>query len=387
MTQTNRRQFVQTCFAAGAASLCASTVSAANGNSEVRIISQNPNAYYGWPTVGQSKDGRLFVVSSAGREAHICPFGRVEFMVSKDEGKTWGASRVLLDSDMDDRDAGFLETDKGTLLVTTFSSLAYEPILERAEKLAADDPKAWPKEKLSRWIAARDRLTPEQRKERLGTWMLRSTDGGLTWSAPYRCLVNSPHGPTQLKDGTLFYAGKKLWDENKTIGVAISKDDGVTWQWLSEIPHRQGDNPSNEYHELHAVEADDGTILVQIRNHNKDGAGETFQTESKDGGKTWTIPHKIGVWGLPSHLLKLKDGRLLMTYGYRRQPFGNYARISSDHGKTWGEAMTISDDATNGDLGYPSTVQLKDGSLLTVWYEYLKPEKRCVLRQAIWKLR
>ena len=34
----------------------------------------------------------------------------------------------------------------------------------------------------------------------------------------------------------------------------------------------------------------------------------------------------MGVWGLPSHLLRLRDGRLLMTYGYRRAPFGNQAR-------------------------------------------------------------
>ena len=44
---------------------------------------------------------------------------------------------------------------------------------------------------------------------------------------------------------------------------------------------------------------------------------------SNDGGRTWSIPRPIGVWGLPSHLLRLRNGRILMTYGYRRAPCGN----------------------------------------------------------------
>ena len=111
-----------------------------------------------------------------------------------------------------------------------------------------------------------------------------------------------------------------------------------------------------------------------------------MQTESTDGGKTWSEPHSIGVWGLPSHLLRLRDGRLVMSYGHRRAPLGNQARVSSDHGKTWSEPMLISADGTSGDLGYPSTVQLDDGSLLTVWYEKLKDRTQAVLRQARWTL-
>jgi len=88
---------------------------------------------------------------------------------------------------------------------------------------------------------------------------------------------------------------------------------------------------------------------------------------------------------LPSHLLRLRDGRLVMTYGYRRSPFGNQARVSTDHGRTWGAPLTISADGASGDLGYPSTVELADGRLLTVWYE--KPAAGpATLRQAIWRL-
>ena len=149
---------------------------------------------------------------------------------------------------------------------------------------------------------------------------------------------------------------------------------------------QDGDKVASAYHELHAVEAADGTLIAQIRNHNEANKGETLQTESKDGGKTWSEPHSIGVWGLPSHLLRLRDGRLVMTYGHRRKPYGNQARISSDNGQTWSEAMILSGDGIGGDLGYPSTVELADGTLLSVWYETMKEPKLAVLRQATWRV-
>jgi hypothetical protein len=227
-------------------------------------------------------------------------------------------------------------------------------------------------------------LNDVERKAELGEWVIRSTDGGRTWSPRIPTIVNSPHGPIPLRDGRLLYAGKQLWTKERKIGVGVSSDDGLTWQWLAEIPARQGDNVSS-YHELHAVEAANGTIVAQIRNHNDADKGATLQTESTDGGRTWSAPHPI-CYGFPSHLLRLRDGRLLMSYGYRRPPYGNRARISTDHGKTWSDERVISADGKDGDLGYPSTIELADGTLLTVWYESMAKPKLAVLRQAKWRL-
>jgi hypothetical protein len=215
--------------------------------------------------------------------------------------------------------------------------------------------------------------------------MIRSTDGGVTWSARYPTIVNSPHGPTQLAGGRLLYAGVELWAKPRRVGVCESVDDGQTWHWLAGIPARPGDE-TGQYHELHAVETADGRILAHIRNHNQANEGETLQSESADGGKTWTVPRAIGVWGLPSFVLRLRSGKLLMTYSHRRAPFGNQARLSEDHGRTWSDPLIISGDGASGDLGYPSTVELEDGSLLTVWYESLKSTPRAVLRQAHWRM-
>ena len=350
---------------------------------ETKTVSFEPQYYHGWPTLARRRGGDLLLVCSGGRAAHICPFGRVELMVSHDRGASWGWPQVLMDSPIDDRDAGVLETAKGSILVTTFTSLAYEKTLLAAGKRAPGAPDAWPAERLQTWQAAHGRLDAAQRQAALGEWMVRSTDGGATWSARYPTVVNSPHGPVQLSDGRLLYAGKELWTGAKRVGVCESPDDGQTWRWLAEIPARPGDSVA-DYHELHAVETADGRIVVHLRNHNKADAGDTLQSESSDGGRTWSAPHGIGVWGLPSFLLRLRDGRLLMTYGYRRAPFGNQARISTDHGRTWSAPLVVSDDGTSGDLGYPSTVEFEDGSLLSAWYESRKGVAHAVLRTAHW---
>jgi sialidase-1 len=343
---------------------------------DTRTILPAGEPYAGWPTVARRRDGRLWLVWSGGREAHVCPFGQVRAMTSADDGATWTWPRVLLDGAIDDRDSGVVETARGTLLVTTFTSLAYEKPLGR---IAADDPRR------ARWLAVHDRLDAAGRRAELGEWLIRSTDSGTTWSARMPTIVNSPHGPIQLADGRLLYAGKELWIDAGRIGVCESVDDGLTWRWLAEIPTRAGDDAKGGYHELHAVETADGRIVVQIRNHNQPHAGETLQSESADGGRTWSEPRAIGVWGLPSHLLRLRDDRLVMTYGHRRQPFGNQARVSRDHGRTWSEPLPISADGAAGDLGYPSTVELADGRLLTVWYE--KPAAgAATLRQAVWRI-
>src|SRR5215475_6552062 len=96
-----------------------------------------------------------------------------ELMTSGDGGGSWAYPRVLLDGPIDVRDASLAETAEGAILITTFTSLAYEPILARAEKDGD-----WEPERLARWRAANNRLSAERRKTDLGVWMIRSTDDG-----------------------------------------------------------------------------------------------------------------------------------------------------------------------------------------------------------------
>ncbi len=386
MTDSSRRDFLARSTTTLLATSLTPILHAGNGRTaakapgitihDTRVVSHLSHRYHGWPTLCRRKNGQLLLVCSGGRESHVCPFGRVELMRSDDDGAHWSWPRTLIDSAIDDRDAGVLETPKGTLLVTTFTSLAFEqPNYFRKADSA----------QVARWIAARDRVPESTRKQLLGEWIIRSTDHGLSWSTPTRCGINSPHGPVALSDGSLLYAGKELYHGDNRIGASVSLDDGVTWKWAGTIPTRPGDD-HRLYHELHAVEDAPGQLIAHVRNHNRPNAGETLQSESRDGGKTWSTPHGIGVWGLPSHLLKLDDGRLMMTYGHRRKPLGNQMRISDDHGTTWSKPAAISQDGSSGDLGYPSTVQLDNGQLVTAWYETLKDSNMAVLRQATWQL-
>ena len=383
-----RRSCLQAFMAGGfgllAAGTCFGDEAARSRVLDLRVISWKPPLYHGWPTLTRRKNGELLLAFSGGREAHVCPFGRLELMRSQDNGVTWGWPQVIYDSPIDDRDAGLMETAQGSLLLTNFTSLYYATEFEAARKIPGGQPGAWEAIKLTEWTAAHERISAEDRKREVGTWMWRSTDGGVRWSSRYAVPCNSPHGPIALKDGRVLYAGISLWSKERTVGIWESTDDGVTWTLLSKFTPRTGDQLEN-YHELHAVELNSGKLIAHIRNHNPANAQETLQSESTDGGKTWSPPHSIGVWGLPSHLLKLRDGRLLMSYGYRRQPFGIRTRTSDDEGATWSDASILTDDGIRSDLGYPSTVECDDGTLVTVWYEVLKGSDLAQLRQAHWR--
>ncbi|WP_395740554.1 sialidase family protein [Prosthecobacter sp.] len=344
--------------------------------SEVRTISQLPQFYHGWPTMTRCANGTLVVVYSGGREFHICPYGRQEMITSRDDGKTWTMPRVLADSAIDDRDSGVVETSKGTLIATMFNSFAYQIHMNAPERLLQSVFGAETEVMLKRWHVMDGATTQAQKEEETGYWMMRSTDGGVNWSPRYRVPGFSPHGPVNLKDGRLFYATAN----GKKAVAHVSDDDGVTWKMLSEMPVRAG--------ELHAVEAADGTIVVQVRDKIAGGKGtvqNTAQIISTDGGKTWSEKQKVAD-GFPSHLLRLRDGRLLMMYSWRQEPFGIRGKMSGDHGRTWSEEFVLTKDAAGWDLGYPSSVELADGGLLTVWYEAPKDSHKAVLKEAYWRV-
>ncbi len=111
-----------------------------------------------------------------------------------------------------------------------------------------------------------------------------------------------------------------------------------------------------------------------------------WMLRSTDGGVNWSKKQKVAM-GYPSHLLRLKDGTLLMTYGWRKEPYGIRGRSSTDHGRSWSDEFILSDDAANWDVGYPSSVELQDGTLLTVWYEAPEDSHKAALRQSRWRLK
>ncbi len=350
------------------------------------------NSYHGWPTVARLPDGELLVVASAGRERHVCPFGQVHLLRSSDNGTTWSEPEILANGPLDDRDAGILYTSQGTLLVNWFTSINW---LERLVKAEAEGKDSLQKLGTDGYIARcqkiRTLLTDEIIKKELGVWMLRSTDGGKTWEDKYLVAegAGSPHGPAKLADGTLLFVGNwrdcpaaiKSDEPITTLGARLSRDDGRTWELIGTIPERQGDIPEL-YCEPHALQLPDGRLITHIRNHNERDKTYILQSESTDGGKTWSEPHNTGLIGYPAHLLLLKDGRILTSYGYRNSPRGNRVALSKDGGKTWNEPIVLDEKTIGRDLGYPSSVELPDSSIISIWYERLPDAQTASLQMA-----
>jgi len=108
---------------------------------------------------------------------------------------------------------------------------------------------------------------------------------------------------------------------------------------------------------------------------------------STDRGRTWTLdgtPAPDTGEGNPPSMIRMADGRVCLTYGYRAAPFGLRARISPDGGKTWTREIILRDDGGGRDVGYPRTVQRPDGKLVTVYYYHDTPDGNRYIAATIW---
>lgn len=342
-----------------------------NGHSVMAKKVIEPNRYIGWPTIVKTNDNKLMVTFSGDRDSHVCPYGKTQAVTSEDNGKTWSEPHTINNTPLDDRDSGIIQTKKGTLVVSWFTSVAFENKAYAASYY--------------KYVRIGEKIPAETRKQWLGNWVRRSEDGGKTWLAPSRTAGTAPHGPIALKNGDLLYVGIGK-GKNSSVIVERSTDDGKSWKVISEIQKPEG--LVSGLSEPHMVELKSGKLLAMIRNEPKD-VSQCFllQSESLDGGKTWSVMKSTGIWGYPPHLKQLNNGWLLVVYGCRRAPFGERACISKDEGKTWDIANEINlCNAVSRDLGYPSSVQLNDGSILTVYYQARKIGEPAVLMSTHWKL-
>lgn len=347
-----------------------------------RVIALESGRQCSWPSVAMAADGSIIAVFSGDREAHICPWGKVQMVKSKDGGETWSAPLTIGKTKLDDRDAGIVALPDGRLFVTWFNSVAYRTYFDIDS--ATDAPPGCDKAK---WQDFDRSLSDAEKRANFGNYGIWSADCGETWTKPVKLVSlrsQTPHGPIVLSDGTLLQFGRRFDDNEKqmftpkywehtTITVERSVDGGLSWTTLCDgIADAAGENDKRKFwfHEPHVAELPNGELYALIR---ADYAKDVLmrQTRSKDGGKTWEPITATSLSGLPPHLLTLKDGRLLAVYGRRKKDrggFGEYASISSDGGHTWDAEIKLS-GATNNDLGYPASVELDDGSILTVYYQ------------------
>lgn len=341
--------------------------------------------YQAWPTVAKDRAGRIYVICSGHRLGHLCPFGKNLMYKSEDEGHTWSCPTIVNDSCLDDRDGGILAFGENKLLISWFNHGSEFYFGERDWVERNTDPVTHDMSMglLNGWKS----LPPDQ--DCAGSYVKLSPDGGCTWSGRVKVPVSSPHGPTLLSDGRLLYVGKEFHSDRPEKGqilVYSSSDCGMNWEMLSQIELPEGCSAAN-VHEPHAVELPDGRIIAGIRGQGKEVPNKftVYTAFSDDKGASWSSPECLGICGSPPHFLSHSSGALILTYGKRTGPMGEYAIISYDNGKTFGEEIQLC-EAFDKDLGYPSTVELSDGSLLTVYYQKAKGDRYCSILYTKWRL-
>jgi len=318
---------------------------------EQGIVASRPKQMYAWPGITMAQNGDI-IVSASERKFHMGPYGREVIIRSTDNGYTWQLPQEVYNSELDDRDANIIALKDGTLVLSWFTSIAF-----------AEHSTGWPER------AAR--VTEKMRNELLGTWMLKSHDNGETWDdQPLNMPVGMHIAPTELSDASLISIGFENRFENdkdKILSCYKSDDVGETWYKTVEFdcPTKDGRPILNENNVL---EISPGKLIVLFRKCND----YLYQASSEDYGKSWSKPIQIDIWGYPPHMLKLTDGRILCTVGHRKDPYSIRGFLSDDNGLTWNTDNMFTlyewNDDDRPDMGYPVSLEVASGEILTVFY-------------------
>ena len=289
-------------------------------------IMSNPDSkhnYFGWPTAALLQNGTVAVGASGFRLEHVCPFGKAVIAYSFDGGKTYTRPAPVIDTPLDDRDAGLCTFGENGVIFTSFNNSAEMQRHHNQNNSYVQN-----------YI---DTITKEDEEKFLGSTFCISRDGGITFGEIHRSPVTSPHGPTALRDGTVLWAGNNFHDYNSGIEVVRINTQNGESEFVGKIT-----TPREEIVlcEAHLLELPDGKLICHIRGEDHgetDAIFTVLQSISEDSGRTWTQPEILldRTGGAPPHLLMLKSGTLLCTYGRRKKPYGIMAMFSTDGGKTW----------------------------------------------------
>lgn len=341
------------CFAAAAASI-------------ERVVVTDHGGYF--PVAIRLSSGEILAVVRGGAP-HIGRAGRLDLTISKDRGRTWSKPWTVVDGPEDDRNPALGQLADGTILLAYVVLSGYDP---SGLKLSGE---------------RRDRVFD-------GVYLMRSMDKGNTWTRPERSEsvhsfyagrgAVSPYGKViQLAGGTVVMPVYFEFDDARGNESYLfrSKDGGKTWGDPSLL--------GKHYNETSVVDLGGGRLLAAMRSEK---GGHLAVTGSADGGYGWSEPVQVTADGEhPADLIRLENGWVLMTYGERNPPRGARAVLSRDNGKTWdtGRKVIIADDAPNTDCGYPSSVEVAKGTIVSLYYQVDDPKtapesSRC--RAALWKV-
>ena len=338
---------------------------------EHTIVYKDAGAYSCFPDILLRRDGKLLVTFRRaggfslealrrGKYDHVDKGARIALARSSDAGHSWQLDRVFapFDPECGEQDPSIAQLE---------SALAINFFRWRVVPAGEKDRLGYP---------ARQQYDGSW-SDVEGPWLIRSFDGGATWerepvpvdSAPLK-RAGTSDAVLQLPDGTWLMGiyGADYGSSVCRAYVVRSHDGGDGWGEPSLIARDSEGKLSLEEPAL--ARTADGRLLAILRCGEPGKYEYLHQARSLDQGRSWVDLGITPMWGHPAHLLLLDDGRLLCSYGYRRPPYGVRACVSEDHGATWEieREIVLRDDGASRDLGYPSSAQLADGTLITVYY-------------------
>ena len=218
----------------------------------------------------------------------------------------------------------------------------------------------------------------------MGGYLVRSEDGGLTWSEPIippvvpgnvtqtvfdePCPAYNRGAMAEGPDGRLYWAmasQPRLKPKRLTeVHLLISEDGGLTWKY--SCPIAQDEKAS--FNETSLYWTPKGTLVAFMR--TADFGDHTVIARSKDGGKSFEPWEDSGFQGHPHSALRLPDDRVFLVYGYRHKPYGIRARILNAECTDYASAeeIVLREDGGSGDLGYPWAAMLPNGKVLAAYY-------------------
>lgn len=351
------------------------------------VVYKEADCYCSFPHVARLPSGALAVAfrragkfsadaARSGVATHHDPDSAIEMVVSHDEGLAWGERRTVYKGRYGVNDPAITVLRDGALIVR-FVAL---DIRKTGEVVT-------PPAKIFSHRTEHGLVTTV-----VGNLVMMSTDGGATWHQVGLDTVNEI-GPACSRD-PIVEMPDGSWLEPVYTGapqradiswVVRSFDRGAHWcepiRIMSDEAGRFSQLQGLNFNETSLLDLGKGKMLAMVRADGAfhtsgdefmpvGGVGELHCAESYDSGLSWTPPRRTGMWGQPGSIIRLSDGRILCTYGYRRVPYGVRCRISHDEGKTWKEQdeIVIRDDCPTWDCGYPFSIELAPGKMFSVYY-------------------
>ena len=282
-------------------------------------------------------------------------------MVSRDGGRTWEEVERIPDRAVGPRPGDTFKAADGALVRIGQNWRRWFPPEQRATyegKYNIETPGTYKPD----WFAINS-----------GGFLARSEDAGKTWQkseiAELDTYVScsSPWSTVQLRDGRVLRAfmvrtGK---DDSGAVFVTTTQDGrrATAVRVMSDPEAKLHFTEETLVHET-------GAGVIWLLTRVEGGDDQLWQALSRDGGRSWTAAPSGIVGHPPSGMVRLADGRLVLTYGYRHAPFGVRAVISADDGLTWDtdHVIVLRNDGAGYDLGYPVSTVLPDGTIVTLYY-------------------